>query len=170
MSEFRSIIMRANRLLGANLVENNLIRIEDLEKANERLFQILEDGTDQDASLLKILVDELQVLTEENILSFLVDERGIGIIDLEDIEMGDDLRIDIKTDQCWATWTVPFDRVEDFHYVATCFYMSDAVRQYWEKELGGSIVWFATTMKSLTQMLEWVENERISLASSPVAT
>jgi hypothetical protein len=170
MSEFRSIIMRANRLLGANLVENNLVRIEDLEKANERLFQILEEGTDQDASLLKILVDELQVLTEENILSFLVDERGIGIIDLEDIEMGDDLRIDIKTDQCWATWTVPFDREEDFHYVATCFYMSDAVRQYWEKELGGSIVWFATTMKSLTQMLEWVENERITLASSPVAT
>ena len=170
MSEFRSIIMRANRLLGANLVENNLVRIEDLEKANERLFQIIEEGTDQDASLLKILVDELQVLTEENILSFLVDERGIGIIDLEDIEMGDDLRVDIKTDQCWATWTVPFDREEDFHYVATCFYMSDAVRQYWEKELGGSIVWFATTMKSLTQMLEWVENERISLASSPVAT
>ena len=170
MSEFRSIIMRANRLLGANLVENNLVRIEDLEKANERLFQILEEGVDQDASLLKILVDELQVLTEENILSFLVDERGIGIIDLEDIEMGDDLRVDIKTDQCWATWTVPFDREEDFHYLATCFYMSDAVRQYWEKELGGSIVWFATTMKSLTQMLEWVENERITLASSPVAT
>ena len=162
--------MRANRLLGANLVENNLVRIEDLEKANERLFQIIEDGTDRDASLLKILVDELQVLTEENILSFLVDERGLGIIDLEDIEMGDDLRIEIKTDQCWATWTVPFDREEDFHYVATCFYMSDAVRQYWEKELGGSIVWFATTMKSLTQMLEWVENERLSLASSSVAT
>ena len=78
--------------------------------------------------------------------------------------------LEIKTDQCWATWTVPFDREEDFHYVATCFYMSDAVRQYWEKELGGSIVWFATTMKSLTQMLEWVENERLSLASSSVAT
>ena len=170
MSEFRSIIMRANRLLGANLVENNLVRIEDLEKANERLFQILEDGTDQDASLLKILVDELQVLTEESVLSFLVDERGVGIIDLEDIEMGDDLRVDIKLDVCWATWTVPFDREEDFHYVATCFYMSDAVRQFWEKELGGSIVWFATTMKSLTQMLEWVENERLSLNSVTAAT
>lgn len=170
MSEFRSIIMRANRLLGANLVENNLVRIEDLEKANERLFQVLEDGTDQDASLLKILVDELQVLTEESVLSFLVDERGVGIIDLEDIEMGDDLRVDIKLDVCWATWTVPFDREEDFHYVATCFYMSDAVRQFWEKELGGSIVWFATTMKSLTQMLEWVENERLSLNSVTAAT
>ena len=170
MSEFRSIIMRANRLLGANLVENNLVRIEDLEKANERLFQILEDGTDQDASLLKILVDELQVLTEESVLSFLVDERGVGIIDLEDIEMGDDLRVDIKLDVCWATWTVPFDREEDFHYVATCFYMSDAVRQFWEKELGGSIVWFATTMKSLTHMLEWVENESLSLNSVTAAT
>ena len=170
MSEFRSIIMRANRLLGANLVENNLVRIEDLEKANERLFQILEDGTDQDSSLLKILVDELQVLTEESVLSFLVDERGVGIIDLEDIEMGDDLRVDIKLDVCWATWTVPFDREEDFHYVATCFYMSDAVRQFWEKELGGSIVWFATTMKSLTQMLEWVENEALSLNSVTAAT
>lgn len=162
--------MRANRLLGANLVENNLVRIEDLEKANERLFQILEDGTDQDASLLKILVDELQVLTEESVLSFLVDDRGVGIIDLEDIEMGDDLRVDIKLDVCWATWTVPFDREEDFHYVATCFYMSDAVRQFWEKELGGSIVWFATTMKSLTQMLEWVENECLSLNSVTAAT
>ena len=44
--------MRANRLLGANLVENNLVRIEDLERANERLFQIIETGTDRDASLL----------------------------------------------------------------------------------------------------------------------
>jgi len=170
MSELRSIIMRGNRLLGANLVENNLIRIEELEKANERLFEIIEEGTDRDASLLKVLVDEHQVLTEENILSFLVDERGVGIIDLEDIEMADDLRLEIKSEECWATWTVPFDREEDFHYVATCYYMSDAVRQFWEKELGGSIVWFATTMKSLTQMLEWVENERLSIVTAPAAT
>ncbi|MEZ5276405.1 MAG: hypothetical protein R3F07_08505 [Opitutaceae bacterium] len=162
--------MRANRLLGANLVENNLVRIEDLEKANERLFQIIETGTDRDASLLHILIRELNVLTEENILSFLVDERGVGIIDLEDVEMADDLRLEIKPDICWATWTVPFDREEDFHYVATCYYMSDAVRQFWEKELGGSIVWFATTMKSLTQMLERVENERLSNAPAIAAS
>jgi hypothetical protein len=161
--------MRANRLLGANLVENNLVRIEDLEKANERLFQIIETGTDRDASLLHILIGELNVLTEEQILSFLVDERGVGIIDLEDVEMADDLRLEIKSDICWATWTVPFDREEDFHYVATCYYMSDAVRQFWEKELGGSIVWFATTMKSLTQMLERVENERLSVATAGAA-
>ena len=132
--------MRANRLLGANLVENNLVRIEDLEKANERLFEVIEEGTVSDASLLRILVDDLQVVTEESILSFLVYERGVGIIDLEDIEMADDHRLEVKTDICWATWTVPFDREEDFHYVASCCFMSDAVRQFWEKELGGSIV------------------------------
>ena len=170
MSEYRSIIMRANRLLGANLVENNLIRIEDLETANERLFQIIEEGTERDASLLHILINELKVLTEDSILSFLVDERGVGIIDLNDIEMADDLRLEIRSESCWATWTVPFDREEDFHYVATCYYMSDAVRQYWEKELGGSIVWFVTTMKSLTDMLERVENERIAIAPAGAAS
>ena len=46
--------MRANRLLGANLVENNLVRIEDFEKANERLFEVIEQGTIRDASLLKV--------------------------------------------------------------------------------------------------------------------
>ena len=162
--------MRANRLLGANLVENNLVRIEDLEKANERLFQIIENGTDRDASLLHILIGEIKVLTEENILSFLIDERGVGLVDLEDIEMADDLRLELKSELCWATWTVPFDREEDFHYVATCYYMSDAVRQFWEKELGGSIVWFATTMKSLTEMLERVENERLTITPASAAS
>ena len=33
--ENRSLMMRANRLLGAGLVEHNLVKIEDLEKAQE---------------------------------------------------------------------------------------------------------------------------------------
>jgi len=39
--ENRSLMMRANRLLGAGLVEHNLVKIEDLEKANERLLEII---------------------------------------------------------------------------------------------------------------------------------
>ena len=31
--ENRSLLMRANRLLGAGLVEHNLVKMEDLEKA-----------------------------------------------------------------------------------------------------------------------------------------
>ncbi|MCC5023548.1 MAG: hypothetical protein J6386_12545 [Candidatus Synoicihabitans palmerolidicus] len=33
---YRSLLMRANRLLGAQLVEHNLINIDDLEAANEK--------------------------------------------------------------------------------------------------------------------------------------
>jgi len=32
--EHRPLMMRANRLLGASLVEHNLVKIEDLEMAN----------------------------------------------------------------------------------------------------------------------------------------
>ncbi len=34
-TEHRSLMMRTNRLLGAALVEHNLVKMEDLEKANE---------------------------------------------------------------------------------------------------------------------------------------
>lgn len=39
--ENRALLMRANRLMGAFLVEANLVKIEDLEKANEKLFEII---------------------------------------------------------------------------------------------------------------------------------
>jgi len=39
--ENRALLMRANRLMGASLVEANLVKIEDLEKANEKLFEII---------------------------------------------------------------------------------------------------------------------------------
>ena len=40
----RSLLMRANRLMGAALVERNLVKIEELEQANERLLQLVEAG------------------------------------------------------------------------------------------------------------------------------
>jgi hypothetical protein len=43
--ENRALLMRANRLLGAALVENNLVKVEDLEKANEKLLRSLHRKT-----------------------------------------------------------------------------------------------------------------------------
>lgn len=37
-AEIRSLLMRANRLLGASLVEANLVTIDQLENANEKLL------------------------------------------------------------------------------------------------------------------------------------
>ena len=36
-----------------------------------------------------------------------------------------------------ALRSVPFDREEDVYFVATAYYLSPAVRTYWEKQLGG---------------------------------
>ena len=39
-SKYRPIVMRANRLLGASLVDHNLVKLEDLEQANGRLLEV----------------------------------------------------------------------------------------------------------------------------------
>jgi hypothetical protein len=72
----------------------------------------------------------------------------------------DDVKRDIDLDACWATWSVPFDREEDFHFVATAYYLSPAVRTHWEKKLGGQIIWQATTMDIIADFLDRVQAER----------
>jgi len=41
MASIKPLIMRANRLLGANLVEQELVSIDDLDEANERLAELI---------------------------------------------------------------------------------------------------------------------------------
>jgi hypothetical protein len=62
--------MRANRLLGAQLVEQNLVRIEDLEAANERLLESLGGDEPRRKSLLGILAFKQNAVKEENVLAY----------------------------------------------------------------------------------------------------
>jgi hypothetical protein len=80
--ENRSLMMRANRLLGAGLVEHNLVKIEDLEKANERLLEIIATNQPRQATVLGVLAYELKVIREEDILQHLVETDGLGLVDL----------------------------------------------------------------------------------------
>jgi hypothetical protein len=160
MSEYRPIIMRSNRLLGAALVEKNLITVEHLEAGNERLLQALEQGSDREACLLAILVHEIKALTETQVLEHLVEELSIGLIDLREIDLHDDLKTHIETGLCWATWTVPFDKDDDIHFLASAYYLSPAVRQHWEKTLKGPVIWFGTTLEAINDCLEKLEAER----------
>jgi hypothetical protein len=61
---------------------------------------------------------------------------------------------------------VPFDKEEDFHFVASAYYLSTAVRSYWEKQLGGNILWYATSLEIVSDFLERVEAGR---AKAPAA-
>jgi len=151
--------MRANRLLGAALVEANLVKMEDLEKANERLLEVIAAKQNRQTTVLGLLAYEMKVVREDDVLHHAVENEGLGLIDLRNYEIPEEIRRGIDVGACWATWSVPFDKEEDFYFVATAYYLSPAVRNFWEKQLDGPIIWYGTTMDVLADYLEKLETE-----------
>ena len=160
MIEHRPLLMRANRLLGSALVEHNLVKFEDLEAANERVLELAGQGDFRRASVLGILVNELKVLKEEQLLHAMMEEHGLGIVDLRNYEVTDEVKKELDLGMCWATWTVPYEKEEDFWFVATAYYLSPAVRTHWEKKLGGTIIWHATSTEVVAEFLDRLQAER----------
>lgn len=152
--------MRANRLLGSALIEHSLVKFENLEAANERLLELSAKGDYRQASILAILVNEKKVLKEEDVIHLAQEEQGVGAIDLRHYDVPEDIRNTLDLPMCWATWTVPYDREEDFHFVATAYYFSQAVRAYWEKKLKGSVIWQATSMEIIADFLDRQQSDR----------
>lgn len=160
VSEQRQLLMRANRLLGSALIEHNLVKFENLEAANERLLELSAKGDYRQASVLGILVNEKKVLKEEDVIHLAQEEQGLGAIDLRHYDVPEDIRKELDLSMCWATWSVPYDREEDFHFVATAYYFSQAVRTYWEKKLKGPIIWQTTSMEVIADFLDRLQSER----------
>ena len=158
-------MMRANRSLGASLVEHNLISIETLESATERLLELMNDEAAETVSLLSILINEQQTVTEVQLLHYQIEEMGLGLIDLSNYDQPDDLRKRLDIGACQATWTIPFDLEEGVHFVASAFYLSPAVRTFWEKQLDTPIQWFATGADNIDDFLRKLSMERENLAA-----
>ncbi len=152
--EQRSIIMRSNRLLGANLVEQNLVKIEDLDNANERLLEVMGQGEARRISVLAILAYEMKVVREDDVLMKLIEDELIGLIDLSNYDLNNDLKKQWDINNCWATWTIPFDREDGITMFATAYYYSSAVRTFWTKLLPGPAIWYATTLDNIADCLE----------------
>lgn len=169
MSEYRTLLMRANRLLGAALVEANLVKIEDLESANGRLLELMQGGAERQATLLGVLMYEKKVLKEDDLLHHLVDNEAIGLVDLHSYDVPEDIRKNLDVAPCWATWSAPFDKEEEFTFVATAYYMSEAVQDFWRKQLGGNILWYATTLEVISDFLEKIEIEQKKANAPPPA-
>lgn len=158
MASLKPLIMRANRLLGASLVEKGLVSIDDLDEANDRLLELMStDSNTVQVNLLSILVGEKQSVSENELLELLVEEYGLGLVDVRDVEYPDSLKKNLDTKTCWATMTVPFDHIEDTTYLASAYYLSPAARSHWEEKLDGHVVWYAATVESLSDFLEKFE-------------
>jgi len=146
--------MRSNRLLGAQLVEHNLVKIDHLEKANEKLLELINTGSPRQRTVLGILAYELEAVKEEDILIEQSDTYGAGVVDLRHYEMHEELKTGLDASSCWATWSVPFDKEEDMTFVATAYYLSPAVRKFWEEKYDGRVLWFGTTLENIADFLE----------------
>ena len=95
--------MRANRLLGATLVEQNLVKIEDLETANEQLLEVVAGDDPRQTTVLGILAFKMKVLREDDVLQHVVDEHGLGLVDLRNYEASEELKKSLEVGACWAT-------------------------------------------------------------------
>jgi hypothetical protein len=162
--------MRANRLLGSALVEHNLVKFEDLEVANERVLELAGQGDFRQATVLGILALEKKVLREEDVLHAVMEEHQLGVVDLRHYDVPEEIRKTLDLGMCWASWTVPYDKEEDFWLVATAYYLSPAVRTAWEKKLGGPIVWHVTTMDVIADFLDRQQAERDAHAKAHPAS
>src|SRR5215217_3394826 len=154
LTEHKTLLMRANRTLGSALMELNLVKIQDMEQANEKLLEMVAQNQLRQSSILAILAFDMKVLREEDLLQHVVEVDGVGLVDLRDYDVPDESRKNLDMGACWATWSVPFDREEEFFFVATAYYLSPAVRAYWEKQLAGPILWFGTTLEAVADYLE----------------
>lgn len=165
MASLKPLTMRANRLLGASLVEQGLVSIDDLDEANERLLELMSSHANgSQASLLSILVNEKGCLDENVLFERIVEDYVLGLVDIRKLDYPESLQATLRTDECWATLTVPFDHVEDTWYLATAYYMSPAVRSYWEDKIQGNVIWFAASIESLSEFLETFESDAANKA------
>ena len=157
MQQHRALILRSNRFLGSALVDKRLVSNGDLEEANVKFMEAIQTAEFKRASILSTLIFELKKLDESKLLDYLADESRIGLVDLDFVELMSLRSLDVDLSLCWASSTLPFDSVEGTHLLATCYYMSAPVVKHWEDLLDGPVIWYGTTMASLSRALARVE-------------
>lgn len=157
MQEHRALILRSNRFLGSALVELGLVSTDDLESANERFMEAIQASELKRASILSTLLFESKTLDEQTLLEHLVEEEGLGLVDLNHIELRSLRPYNVDLSLCWVTSTIPFDKIENTYMVATCYKLSAPVVKHWEELLDGPVIWYGTSTNSMTRALERLE-------------
>lgn len=155
-SSSRPLILRSNRFLGSSLLERDLITNEVLEEANEKLLESIQSGDSVNASLLNTLLFDMNALDEGKLIESIVETEHIGAIDLDHYDLSNAAKIGFDLDLALATYTIPFDRVEDFTMIATGYYLSRPAVQHWQELIDGHIIWYVSTVASIVNAVESV--------------
>ena len=149
-SEHRSLLMKANRQLGLTLADRNLLSASQLQEANDRWLEWVAGG-ERGASLLRVLTQSLHFLREEDVLRHAMEHERAGLVDLRDFDVPDEFRRLSDAGACWATWTVPFDKLDGITCLASAYVLSPVVKAHWEAQIPGPVLWFGTTLDGLAE-------------------
>ncbi|CAA6693834.1 Unannotated [Lentimonas sp. CC19] len=159
MQQYRALILRSNRFLGSSLVNKGLLSSVDLEAANEKFMDAVQSPELlKHASILGTLLHDLKVLDEARLLEHIVEEHSIGLVDLDHIDIRPLPSTEVDLSLCRASSTIPFDKVDQTYMVASCYYLSAPVVKHWEELLDGKVVWYSTSMASMSRGLERLED------------
>ncbi|MGJ3241728.1 MAG: hypothetical protein ACFE0O_02050 [Opitutales bacterium] len=165
MDSNQALLLKANRLFGVSLVRQGLIADDALEEANGIFLESLHAEGGKTPSLLRVLLHETQQLDEAKLLAHLVDDHGLGLCQLS--------RYDCDAQAvyrhgglyaCKLTATVPFDFVEGFTFIATAYYLSPPVRQFWQEWVDGPVIWYGAPFQEIQDNIEALEAEESTVA------
>ncbi len=162
--ETSSLLLKSNRVLGTRLVEAGLTDVERMDEANDIFIQRARAKDLKRASLLRILIFDNQTLKEETLIDYQLEQFPVGALLLENYHLDEVLLAQYPVELMRASWTVPVDYVNERWFMATAYYMSDIVRNFWEERLEGRVAWYVTTLNQLETVLD--ERETAEAAQS----
>ena len=157
MQQYRALILRSNRFLGSALVDKKFVTVGDLEEANGRFMEAVQNSELQKASILSILVNELEKIDEGRLIEAQVDDDKLGLVDLSFLKLQSLRKMEVDFDACWASWTVPFDLVDGTYLLASCYHLSAPVKKFWEELLKGKIIWYVSSVRSIMNAFSQLE-------------
>lgn len=155
----QQLILRANRYLSATLLEMKLVSSEDVAKANSKLLGNLQGDNRRNSSILGILIYDLKAVTENAILDKTVGSSRIGLVNLDSLKIDPTLTEGLDIEACWSTFTIPFTTLGKATCIASCYYLSKPVRDFWEEKYE-KVIWYGTTLSSIGSRLESLETAK----------
>ncbi len=155
---YRPLFLRANRSFGLALVEHKLVSSEQLELANTKLLELMKNAEFKQASLLHILLMGGAVMQEPALVQYQLDTFELGLINLTNYNLERSVEANLDLPACYATRTLPYDRQEEFVFLATNFYLSETVRKFWEDYYKGQqLMWSVASQENLIESLNRME-------------
>lgn len=155
--ETSKLLIKSNRVLGTRLVEAGLTTLEEMDAANESFITLARKKDLKRASLLRILIFDNQTLKEERLLDYQIEEHHMGAVHLENYHLDDILLLQQPYEIMRASWTIPIDFVNERWFLASAYYLSDVVRQFWEERLQGRITWLVSPLNQFESTFESLE-------------